>query len=89
VRKQKRVIEIEVELYAFLRNYLPKGSMGGTCKMQLNQPMSATDVLKELKVPNEVIQTVMIIMINRVQAEMDQLLYDGDVLSVIPFAPGG
>lgn len=82
-------MEIEVQLFAFLRFYLPKESKGFTCKMQLNEPMRVTDVLKELKMPDEVTQTITILMINGAHAEKDQILSDGDVLTVLPFAAGG
>ena len=82
-------MEIEVNLFAFLRRYLPKESNGSTCKMQLNEPMSITDVLKELGIPDEVTQTTIIFTVNGVQAERSQILSDGDALSVVPVASGG
>ena len=82
-------MEIEVQLFAFLRRYLPKGSKGFTCKIQLNDPMSVIDVLKELKIPDEVIQSIMILMINGAYAKKDNILSDGDVLTVVPLAAGG
>ncbi len=82
-------MEIEVKLLAFLRQYLPKGSKRFTCRMQFNEPMSVADVLKELKVPDEAIQNIMMIMVNGAQAGKNQILSDGDVLTVLPFMAGG
>ncbi len=79
-------MEIEVELFAFLRFHLPKGTKGFNCKMQLNEKMSVADILKELKIPDEVTQ---IIMINGAHAEKNHILSDGDVLTVLPIAAGG
>ncbi len=82
-------MEIEVKLFAFLRRYLPKGSQGVSVKMQLKEPVSIMDVLRELKVPDEAILATMILMINGVRAEKEQILADGDVLTVFPVASGG
>lgn len=82
-------MEIEVKLLAFLRHYLPKGSKGFSCKLQFKGKMSVADVLNELRIPEEVTQNIMVIMINGVHAKTDQILSDGDVLTVLPFLAGG
>ena len=82
-------MEIEVKLFAFLRRYLPKGNKGLSFKMQLREPTSVIEVLRELEVPDEAILSTMIFMINGVRAEKEQILSDGDVLSVVPVASGG
>ena len=82
-------MEIEVKLFAFLRRYLPKESNGSTCKIQLNEPMSITDVLRELEIPDEVTRTTIIFTVNGAQAQRNRILSDGDSLSVVPIASGG
>ena len=82
-------MEIEVQLYAFLKHYLPIDSRGFANKMQIPKSVTVYDVLKELKIPDEVIERIMIIMINGVHANKNQILSDGDVLTVVPVAAGG
>lgn len=83
-------MEIEVKLFTSLRDYLPEGSKGFTGKMRLSKPTSVTDVLSnELKMPDEVIQSIMILMVNGAHAQQDHILSDGDVLTILPVAGGG
>ncbi len=83
-------VEIEVKLFASLRDYLPEGSKGFTGKIHLSEPMSVTDVLSnELKMTDEVIQSIMILMVNDAHAQPDQILSDGDVLTALPIVTGG
>ncbi len=83
-------VEIEVKLFASLRDYLPEGSKGFTGKIHLTEPMSVTDVLSyELKMTDEVIQSIMILMVNDAHAQPDQILSDGDVLTALPIVTGG
>ena len=82
-------MEIEIQLLSFLRHYLPKGSRGFTCKMQLNEAMTVADVFQKLHIPDEVTQKIMVIMVDGTNATEEQVLSDGDVLTVIPIAAGG
>lgn len=86
---QAKDMEIEIQLYAFLKHYLPDDSKGFACKMQIPKSATVYDALKELKIPDEVIKSIMIIMINGVHAKKNQILSDGDVLTVVPIAAGG
>ena len=82
-------MEIEVQLYAFLKHYLPDESKGFAYKMQIPKSITVYDALKELKIPDEVIESIMIIMVNGVHAKKNQILSEGDVLTVVPVAAGG
>ena len=82
-------MEIEIQLYAFLKHYLPDESSDFTCKIQIPNSISVYHALKKLKIPDEVIERIMIIMINGVHAKKEQILSDGDILTVVPFAAGG
>ena len=84
------MVKIEVQLYAFLRQYLPEGTDGFTVRMELSRPMSVSEVLgKELSVPERVLESVTVLMVNGSPAEPDRVLQDGDVLAVLPLVAGG
>ena len=79
-------MEIEVKLFATLRDYLPKGSGKFSCKLELNSTDTVRDVLKKLKIPDEIPK---IILVNGVHSNLDRVLKLGDVLSVFPPVAGG
>ena len=83
-------VEIEVKLFASLRDYLPEGSRGFSGKIRLSKPVSVADVLSnELRMTDEVIQSIMLLMVNDAHAQPDQILSDGDVLTALPIVTGG
>jgi len=83
-------VEIEVKLFASLRDYLPEGSKGFSGKIHLSDPMSIPAVISnELKMPDEVIQSIMLLMVNDAHAQSDQILSDGDVMTALPIVTGG
>jgi molybdopterin converting factor small subunit len=79
-------MEIEVKLFATLRDYLPKGSDRFSCKMEVDESAQVQDILSRLKIPEEMPK---IILVNGVHGKKDQILKDGDVLSVFPPVAGG
>jgi sulfur carrier protein len=79
-------MEIEVKLFATLRDYLPKGSGRFSCKMEVDRSTRVQDILSRLKIPEEIPK---IILINGVHGKKEQLLKEGDVLSVFPPVAGG
>jgi len=79
-------MEIEVKLFATLRDYLPKGSSRFSCKMGVDDSTRVQDILSRLKIPEEIPK---IILINGVHGKKEQMLKDGDVLSVFPPVAGG
>ncbi len=79
-------MEIEVKLFATLREYLPKGSSRFSCKMKIDDSTRVQDILVRLKLPE---QMPKIILINGVHAKKDQVLNEGDVLSIFPPVAGG
>ena len=88
VLRSKRVypMEIEVKLFATLRDYLPKGSGRFSCKMEVDSSTRIQDILSRLKIPEEIPK---IILVNGVHGKRDQILKDGDVLSIFPPVAGG
>ena len=79
-------MEIEVKLFATLRDYLPKGSDRFSCKIEFEGPARVQDVLLRLNIPEEMPK---IILINGVHGKKEQVLKEGDVLSVFPPVAGG
>ena len=84
--RKTRAMEIEVKLFATLRDYLPKGSGRFSCKMEVDGSTRVQDILSRLKIPEEIPK---IILINGVHAKKEQVLKEGDVLSVFPPVAGG
>jgi molybdopterin synthase sulfur carrier subunit len=79
-------MEIEVKLFATLRDYLPKGSDQFSCKVEMDSTDTVRDVLEKLKIPEEMPK---IILVNGVHSNLDRVLKFGDVLSVFPPVAGG
>jgi len=79
-------MEIEVKLFATLRDYLPKGSGQFSCKVEMNSTDTVRDVLQKLKIPEEMPK---IILVNGLHSNLDRVLKFGDVLSVFPPVAGG
>jgi molybdopterin converting factor small subunit len=79
-------MEIEVKLFATLRDYLPKGSSRFSCRMVVEGPTRVQDILSRLKIPEQIPK---IILINGVHGKKDQVLKEGDVLSIFPPVAGG
>ena len=79
-------MEIEVKLFATLRDYLPKGSSRFSCKMEIDGQTQVQDILSKLKVPEEIPK---ILLVNGIHAKKEQILKEGDVLSIFPPVAGG
>jgi molybdopterin converting factor small subunit len=79
-------MDIEVKLFATLRDYLPKGSDRFSCKMAVDDHTRVKDILERLKIPEEIPK---IILINGVHGKKEQPLKDGDVVSIFPPVAGG
>jgi molybdopterin converting factor small subunit len=79
-------MHIEVKLFATLRDYLPKGSDRFSCKMETDGRTRVKDIVSRLGIPDEIPR---IILINGVHGKMEQVLKEGDVLSIFPPIAGG
>ncbi len=79
-------MEIEVKLFATLRDYLPKGSSRFSCKMEIEGHTRVQDILAKLKISEEMPK---IILVNGIHGKKDQVLKEGDVLSIFPPVAGG
>jgi len=79
-------MEIEVKLFATLRDYLPKGSDRFSCKLVLDGRARVKDILSKLKISDDIPK---IILVNGVHGKIDQVLKEGDVVSIFPPVAGG
>ncbi len=79
-------MEVEVKLFATLRDYLPKGSGKFSCKMEIDGKTRIRDLLERLKIPKEIPK---IILVNGIHGKEDQILKEGDVVSIFPPVAGG
>ena len=79
-------MEIEVKLFATLRDYLPKESSRFSCKMKIDGQTQVKDILSSLKIPEEIPK---ILLVNGIHAKKEQILKEGDVLSIFPPVAGG
>lgn len=79
-------MEVEVKLFATLRDYLPKGSGKFSCKMEIEGQTRIRDLLERLKIPKEIPK---IILVNGIHGKEDQVLKEGDVVSIFPPVAGG
>lgn len=79
-------MEIEVKLFATLRDYLPKGSSRFSCRMEIDGHTRVQDIVRELRIPDEIPK---IILVNGIHGKAEQKLKEGDVLSIFPPVAGG
>ena len=79
-------MEIEVKLFATLRDYLPKGSGRFSCKIEIGEHTRIQDILAKLRLPKEIPK---IILVNGIHGKMEQILKEGDVVSIFPPVAGG
>ncbi len=79
-------MEIEVKLFATLRDYLPKGSDRFSCKLKVEPRARVQDIISKLKIPGDIPK---IILVNGVHGKIEQSLKEGDVVSIFPPVAGG
>jgi len=79
-------IEVEVQLFANLADYLPAGARGGAARLAL--PLGATLdlLLRRLAIPADLPR---VLLLNGRDARPDERLTSGDVVTVLPPLAGG
>ena len=80
------LMEVKVKLFATLRDYLPKGSDGKSCQMEIDDTTTIEQIITKLKIPDEIPK---IILVNGLQGSMDQTLKEGDTVSIFTPIAGG
>jgi len=79
-------VTVTVKLFASLQQFLPAGSTSRQVKLDVTEGSNVGHVLTGLGVPK---QNAHLIMINGQQAGWDDVLNEGDTLSVFPPVAGG
>ena len=79
-------MKIEVQLYATLFQYLPKGAEKHRAVMEFIDGITVGGVLEQLGIPKEHPNMVLV---NGVYAQDDTPLKDGDAIAVFPPLAGG
>ena len=77
---------IEVKLHTLYRKYLPEGSRGGACRLDLPEGSTAGDLLSHFSIERT---DRPVIFINRGKADPETKILDGDEVSIFPLAGGG
>ncbi|MBI9043402.1 MAG: MoaD/ThiS family protein [Anaerolineaceae bacterium] len=79
-------MKIEVIAFATLRKYLPELAIGETRTVDVETGTSIKEVLLSLGLP---LEEVRVIMRNNLQAELGDLVNEGDRIAFIPPIAGG
>jgi molybdopterin converting factor small subunit len=79
-------VKVEVCLFATLGRYLPAGTPGDRFTIELPQRTSVGQVIASLGIPPD-LETLRVV--NGHDADLGQMLRDGDVLSIFPPLSGG
>jgi sulfur carrier protein len=74
-------MDVEVRLFENLKKHQPEGG-----KVPLAAGARVSDLLDALSIPDD---DVGILLVNRADGRFDQLLQDGDVVTLIPPIGGG
>ncbi len=79
-------MNIEIRLFAMLRDYLPEGTEGFAFIKRLDGEKTAGELIKELGLPRDM---PVIIVAKGVQVDEGYVMKDGDVISFFPPLGGG
>ena len=79
-------MRVDVCLFATLGRYLPPGAPGDRVTFELPNHTTVGQVVASLGIPLD-LETLRVV--NGHDAELDQVLHDGDVLSIFPPLAGG
>jgi len=79
-------MKIQLILYASLASFLPPGSSGNCCEMEVREGSTVKDVMDGMQVPPEAPK---IFFVNGRHAKQDQQLQEGDRVAVFPPIAGG
>lgn len=79
-------MKVKLKLFATFREYLPEGNDGHSIMLELAENTSVESVLMQMKLPAHIPK---IILINGLQKTANEVLHEGDTLSVFPPIAGG
>ena len=79
-------MRIEVVCFGMLRDHLPPGSQGNRARMELAPDASVDQVGQVLGIPE---RQVFALLVNGERANLDQILQEGDEVTLMPPFSGG
>jgi len=79
-------MKVKLKLFATFREYLPEGNDGHSIMLELAEKTNVESVLMQMKLPADIPK---IILINGLQKTANEVLHEGDTLSVFPPIAGG
>ena len=79
-------MKIKLKLFATFREYLPEGNDGHSIMLELDENTNVENVLQQMKLPVDIPK---IILINGLQKTANEVLHEGDTLSIFPPIAGG
>ena len=80
-------MHVTLKLFATYRRYLPPGSVGNACDLDVPTGTPVIDLLTRLGVPYE--SGASVILVNGRGVPPEQVLEAGDVMAVFPALAGG
>ena len=78
-------MQVELRVFATLRQFAPQIPLEGTV-IEVDPGTTLRDLMHTLNLPEE---QVKIVMCNNLQAELDDVLQDGDRVAYVPAIAGG
>lgn len=79
-------VEVEVHLFANLADYGPPGTRGGEARVELPTGATVRDLLRRLRIPDEVPR---LLLVNGRDVDPAEILRPGDTVDVLPPLVGG
>jgi sulfur carrier protein ThiS len=79
-------MRITLKLFATFRRYLPRGSSGHACYLEVPAGTTVVEILNRFEVPTD---GAAVILVNGRTAEPGQVLQEGDAVAVFPAMAGG
>ena len=79
-------MKVRLKLFATFRRYLPPGTQGSACDVEVPDGAQVSDLLSQLNLPEK---GPLMILVNGRDAALDRVLQDGDVIAIFPAVAGG
>ncbi len=79
-------MNVQLRLFATLRQYLPPDSTGGACSVQISAGATVGDLLSQFGVP---LDEHLIVVLHGRRADLEQVLHEGDTIAAFPAMSGG
>jgi len=79
-------MEVEIRLFATLRRYLPSKGSDYNSKIELPEGTTIDGLLDKLGIPSELPK---LILRNGSRAQREEMLEEGDIISIFPPVAGG